>query len=52
MKTINLNIAENFRNRAFDTTGTSMMIVMMEGYYFVTSRKEAYKLEKQGYEVI
>ena len=52
MKTTNLNLAENFRNRAFETAGTSMMIVMMEGFYFVTTRKEAAKLENQGYEVL
>lgn len=51
MKVSNLITAENIRNNAFETTGTSLMIVMMTGYFYITSRKEATKLEKQGYEV-
>lgn len=43
--------AENYRDRAFSTNGASLMIVMMEGYLYVTTRREATQLEKQGYEV-
>lgn len=51
MKFYNPTNAENYRDRAFTTTGSSLMIVMMEGYLLVTTRREATKLEKQGYEV-
>ena len=51
MKFNDLTNAQNYRDRAFETTGSSLMIVMMEGYLYVTTRKEAAKLEKQGYEV-
>lgn len=51
MKFFNPANAENYRNRAFESTGTSLMIVMMEGHLYVTTRREAAKLEKQGYEV-
>ena len=52
MKFSNIALAESYRNRAFETTGSSLMIVMMEGYLLVTTRREAAKLEKQGYEVM
>lgn len=52
MKFSSLFLAESFVNRAFETTGTSFMIVMMEvGTYLVCSRKEAAKLQKDGYEI-
>ena len=51
MKFTDIALALSFRDIAFDSTGTSLMIVMMEGYLLVTSRREASKLEKQGYEV-
>lgn len=51
MKTTCLTTAENWRNNAFTNCGKSLMIVMMEGFYYITSRKEASKLQKQGYEV-
>ncbi|WP_266364213.1 hypothetical protein [Tellurirhabdus rosea] len=43
--------AEAYRDRAFESTGTSLMIVMMENHLYVTTRREAARLEKQGYEV-
>jgi len=52
MKTTQLNTAERYRDNAFTTAGKSLMIVMMEGYYFVTSRREARALKAKGYEVI
>lgn len=51
MKFSNLTNAQNTVYRAFETTGTSLHILMMEGYYYVTTGREAAKLEKQGYEV-
>lgn len=47
MKFYQLPLAESYRDRAHE----SLMIVMMEGYYLVTTRKEAHKLFNQGYEV-
>lgn len=47
MKFYNPVLAESYRDRACE----SLMIVMMEGYFLVTTRREAAALEKQGYEV-
>lgn len=51
MKTTQLHTAEAYRNNAFTNCGKSLMIVMMDGFYFVTSRREAMQLAKSGYEV-
>lgn len=51
MTTKDLNTAERYRDNAFSNAGKSLMIVMMEGFYYVTSRKEAAALNKKGYEV-
>ncbi|WP_373331331.1 hypothetical protein [Salmonirosea aquatica] len=52
MKTTNLTFATNYRDQAFETTGTSLMIVLLEGgAYLVTSRKGAQVYLKKGYEV-
>lgn len=51
MKTKNLTFAQNTVIRSFETTGTSLHIVMMEDYYYITTGREAAKLEKQGYEI-
>ena len=42
--------AEDFRNRAFETAGKSLMIVEADGYELYT-RKNALALAKQGYNV-
>ncbi len=47
MKFQSLTNAEKYRDRAHE----SLMIVLMEGYHYVTTRREAMKLEQQGYEV-
>jgi len=51
MRTKDLNTAERYRDNAFTNAGKSLMIVMMEGFYYVTNRKEATALNKKGYEV-
>jgi hypothetical protein len=51
MKFSNLSLALSYQNRAFETTGTSLTIVMMEGYYLLVSNREASRLMKQGYEI-
>lgn len=51
MKTAQLNIATRYRDNAFTTAGKSLMIVMMEGFYYVTNRREAAALAAKGYEV-
>lgn len=43
--------AESFRNRAFETTGTSLMLVKTENFYLACTRREAAKYYKQGLEV-
>ncbi len=43
--------AESFRNHAFESRGTSMMIVKEETLYLVCTRRDAAKFEKQGLEV-
>jgi hypothetical protein len=47
MKFTNLTLAESYRDRACEP----LMIVLMDGYVLVTTRKKATTLEKQGYEV-
>lgn len=47
MKFYNPILAESYRDRACE----SLMIVMMEDYLLVTTRREATALEKQGYQV-
>ena len=52
MKISNLTTAENIVNRAFETTGKSLRIVLMEvGVFYVCTPKEAIKLVKQGYQL-
>lgn len=49
----NVHLAESYRDRAFETTGTSLMIVMVDSpYYVVCSRRQASILVKEGYEVL
>ncbi len=57
MKTIakftSLEQALDFRDRAFDTAGKSFMVVLLEDFTAaVTTRKEAIRLQKLGYEVM
>ena len=48
-----LEQALNFRDRAFDTAGKSFMVVLLEDFTAaVTTRKEAIRLQKLGYEVM
>ncbi len=51
-KFTNLHLAESYRNRSFETAGTSLMIVMIDSpYYVVCSRRQASILIKAGYEL-
>ena len=48
-----LEQALDFRDRAFDTAGKSFMVVLLEDFTAaVTTRKEAIRLQKLGYEVM
>ncbi len=48
-----LEQALDFRDRAFETAGKSLMVVLLEDFTAaVTTRKEAIRLEKLGYEVM
>lgn len=47
MKFTDIALAQAYRDRAAE----SLMIVLMEGFFMVTIRREAARLEKLGYEV-
>jgi hypothetical protein len=49
----NIEQALDFRDRCFETAGKSLMVVLLEDFTCaITTRKEAARLEKLGYEVM